>query len=170
MKIFLILFTILLLLVSCKEPEEKKETNYKSQYDIVNTVKLRKLDEEFKNLGFLSLSYASIVSQQDLCDIFEDTIYQSNNEELRNLMSKKLIECNYYRKLYKIVIPNFENINTSNYINHYYFEFRDDFSDTVLANKIGIFLNLENCNKFKNEFLIQELGFTSNCKKILNSN
>ena len=163
---FLISSLLVLFLFGCSEPEEKNETNYKSKYNIVDNTKLKKLDNEFRNFGLLSFSYATVVSQQDICDIFEESVSQSNNEELKKIMDGKLKECNFYRKLYEVVIPNFSNINNSNYINHYYFEFRGEDSESSLTNRIGIFLDLENCNKFKEVFLDNELGFTSNCKKL----
>ena len=163
-QIFLILMSFLLF--SCSEPEQQTENSYKSKYDVVDRKRFEKLEDELKNFGLISFAYASVVSQQDICDIFEDTADQSDNEEYKKIMAGQLKECDFYRKLYEVVIPNFQNISFTNYNNYYYFEFKDEYSETNLTNQVGIFSNIENCNKFKDSFLEQELGFTSNCKKI----
>ena len=48
----------------------------------------------------------------------------------------------------------------------FYFKYSDEYSETSLSNNIGIFSNAGKCNKFKDNFLNNDIGFTSKCKNI----
>lgn len=157
----------LLLLLSCNENEAKKETEYKNIYDVLDRSKLETIESKINPISILTITYGSVVNEQMICDIFDSTVKDSDNKkQIEEIMSSSLNACKFYRKLYKQVIPNFKNVSIDNIDRYYYFEFMDENSETNLFNIIGIFSDINNCNNFKNEFLDNEIGFTSNCKKI----
>ena len=78
----------------------------------------------------------------------------------------QLEKCKFYREVYKKVIPNFESVNLDNVNKYYYFNYSNENSETSFSNVIGIFLDINNCNKTKEEFLDKEMGLTSKCKNI----
>ena len=165
----LLAIMLLCLLLGCSEKEAKKEVDYKSKYNVVDVVKF----EDFKSYYTLSSSYSKVIVQQDICDVFEETeqtVSDKNKKLLEELNINLSKNCGFYRKLYETVIPNFKTINLTNSDSYYYFEYRDDDSENNFGNTIGIFSNINNCNKFKNDFLNSEIGFASNCKNISPNN
>ena len=155
---------ILGLLLGCSESEQKKETNYKSKYNILDTSKFKDLEPNIRPIMVLSSSYVSVVTQQDICDIFESSAKE--NKKLEEMMTSSITKCKFYRELYEEVIPHFKTINATNVSNYFYFKYRDEYSETSLSNTIGIFSNEGKCNEFKDNFLNNDIGFTSNCKNI----
>ena len=164
----LLLITFLSLLLGCSESEQKKETNYKSKYNILDTSKFKDLESNIRPIMVLSTSYVVVVTQQDICDIFESSAKE--NKQLEEMMTRSITECKFYRELYKEVIPHFKTINANNVSNYFYFKYSDEYSETNLSNTIGIFSNEGKCNEFKDNFLNNEIGFTSNCKNIVSIN
>ena len=169
-KIIVIFF--LFLLLSCNERESKEaneESSYKSKYDIVDTSKFANQDLKTDPWGILDSTYITIVSKQSYCDGMEKIAKEDKNNEqnvVKEVMTAFLDECKFYREVYKIVIPNFESINLDNVNKYYYFNYRDENSETSFLDVVGIFLDINNCNKAKEEFLDKEMGLTSKCKNI----
>ena len=158
---------LLFLLLGCNENEAKKDTEYKSKYDVLETSKFESIESKTNPIAILTLTYGSVVTDQEICDAFDSTVTDSKNKKyLEELMSSSLSECKFHRKLYEHVIPNFKNISLDNAERYYYFEYMTEESDINIANIVGIFSDINNCNNFKNEFLDNEIGFASNCKKI----
>jgi uncharacterized protein YceK len=170
MKNIFLLIAITLLITGCNERESKEaneESVYKSKYDIVDTSKFENQKSKIDPYGILDITYAVIVSQQGICDILENTFKESENKDLlKEYMMPQLEKCKFYREVYKKVIPNFESVNLDNANKYYYFNYSDENSDTTFSNIIGIFSNIDNCNKAKEEFLDKEMGLTSKCKNI----
>ena len=155
---------ILGLLLGCSESEQKEETNYKSKYNIIDTSKFKDLEPNIRPIMVLSSSYVSVVTQQDICDIFESSAKE--NKKLEEMMTSSITKCKFYRELYEEVIPHFKTINATNVSNYFYFKYRDEYAETSLSNTIGIFSSEGKCNEFKDNFLNNDIGFTSNCKNI----
>ena len=162
--------TFLGLLLGCSENEPKKEAKYKSKYNVVDVTKFEDLESNFKPIAILSLSYFKVIVELDMCDVFEQTVSDNNKKLLDKTNLNLSKDCGFYRKLYEAVIPNFKTINLTNSNSYYYFEYRDDHSENSFGKTIGIFSNINNCNKFKNDFLDGEMGFASNCKNISSIN
>jgi|TARA_E500000305_G_scaffold38405_1_gene29470 hypothetical protein len=164
-KIIVIFF--LFLLLSCNEKESNEKSSYKSKYDIVDTSKFENQNSKTDPYGILDITYAVIVSQQDICDIYNNSFKESKNKGLlQEYMMPQLEKCKFYREVYKKVIPNFESVNLDNVNKYYYFNYSNENSETSFSNVIGIFLDINNCNKTKEEFLDKEMGLTSKCKNI----
>jgi hypothetical protein len=161
----LLAIIVLGLLLGCSENEPKKKVDYKSKYNVVDVAKFENLELNIRPIAILSLSYSRVIAEQDICDIFEETLSDKNKKLLDEMNLNYSKDCGFYRKLYEAVIPNFKTINLTNLNSYYYFEYRDD-SENSFGKTIGIFSNINNCNKFKNDFLDGEIGFTSNCKNI----
>jgi len=166
-KIIVIFF--LFLLLSCNERESKEaneESSYKSKYDIVDTSRFESVNSG-SSYGILDMTYISIVSKQDYCDGVDGIAKENkNNKEFISIMGSMLNECKFYREVYKKVIPNFESVNLDTANKYYYFNYSDENSETTFLNVIGIFSDIDNCNKAKEEFLDKEMGLTSKCKNI----
>jgi len=164
-KIIVIFF--LFLLLSCNEKESNEKSSYKSKYDIVDTSKFENQNSKTDPYGVLDITYAVIVSQQDICDIYNNSFKESKNKGLlQEYMMPQLEKCKFYREVYKKVIPNFESVNLDNVNKYYYFNYSNENSETSFSNVIGIFSNIDSCNKAKEEFLDKEMGLTSKCKNI----
>jgi len=164
-KIIVIFF--LFLLLSCNEKESNEKSSYKSKYDIVDTSKFENQNSKTDPYGILDITYAVIVSQQDICDIYNNSFKESKNKGLlQEYMMPQLEKCKFYREVYKKVIPNFESVNLDNVNKYYYFNYSNENSETSFSNVIGIFSNIDSCNKAKEEFLDKEMGLTSKCKNI----
>ena len=158
---------VLSLLLGCSENEPKEEKTYKSKYDVLDVSKFKELETNIRPMGILSYTYSSVVTQQDICDIYENTLNESKSKELlKEFWTSQFEECKFKRKLYEEVISNFKSINSTNANTYFYFKYSDEFSETSLFNILGIFSNLNECNKFKEEFLDKEIGLTSKCKNI----
>ena len=166
----LLAIVVLGFLLGCSENEPKKEVDYKSKYNVVDAAKFKNLELNITPIAILSLSYSKVIVQQDICDIFEQTVSDKNKKLLDEMNLNLSKDCGFYRKLYEAVIPNFKTINVANSNSYYYFEYRDDDSENNFGKTIGIFSNINNCNKFKNNFLDGEIGFASNCKNISSIN
>ena len=166
-KIIVIFF--LFLLLSCNERESKEaneESSYKSKYDIVDTSRFESVNSG-SSYGILDMTYISIVSKQDYCDGVDGIAKENkNNKEFISIMGSMLNECKFYREVYKKVIPNFESVNLDTANKYYYFNYSDENSETTFLNVIGIFSDIDNCNKAKEEFLDKEMGLISKCKNI----
>lgn len=164
-KIIVIFF--LFLLFSCNERESKEsneKSGYKDKYNVVDTSKFKSENIETDPYGVLEMTYAVIVSKQSMCDLVEESV--KDNEQMKELMIPMLNECKFYREVYKKVIPNFESVNLVNADKYYYFKYSEENSEDSISNIVGIFSDVDNCNKFKEDFLNKEIGLTSNCKKI----
>ena len=167
MKNLLSIIFISLIIVGCNERESNEESSYKSKYDIIDTSKFENQNSKTDPYGILDMTYAVIVSKQEMCDIYESTFKESENKDLlKEYMTPQLEKCKFYREVYKKVIPNFESVNLDNANKYYYFNYSDENSETTFSNVVGIFLDIDNCNKFKEEFLNKEMGLTSKCKNI----
>lgn len=170
LKKFLLLIFISLIIVGCNERESNEQSSYKSKYDIVDTSKFKNQNSKTDPYGILDMTYIATWSKQEYCDGMEKVANErkKNTEQnvVKEVMTGFLDECKFYRELYKIVIPNFESVNLDNVNKYYYFNYRDENSETSFLDVVGIFLDINNCNKFKEEFLNKEMGLTSKCKNI----
>ena len=163
-KIIVIFF--LFLLLSCNERESNEKSSYKSKYDIVDTSKFENVNSG-SSYGMLKMTYVVIVAKQEYCDGVDDIANENkDNKEFISIIGSMLNECKFYREVYKKVISNFESVNLDTANKYYYFNYSDENSETSFSNVIGIFSDIDNCNKAKEEFLDKEMGLTSKCKNI----
>ena len=162
---------ILCLILGCSENKPKEQTSYENKYNILDVSTFRELEKNIRPLMVLSAGYTSVVTQLDICDIYESTVDESKNKKtLKEVMASSLIKCKFYRELYKEVIPNFKTINATNLNNYFYFNYSNEYSESSFTNIIGIFSNEAKCDKFKDNFLNNDIGYTSNCKNISSIN
>ena len=163
----IIVIIFLFLLSSCNERESNEVSSYKSKYDIVDTSKFENQNSKTDPYGILDTTYIAIWSKQEYCDGVDGVVKENeDNKELISIMFSMQNECKFYREVYKKVIPNFESVNLDNANKYYYFNYSDENSETSFLDVVGIFLDINNCNKFKEEFLDKEMGLTSKCKNI----
>ena len=166
MKNIFLLIAITLLITGCNERESNEKSSYKSKYDIVDTSKFENVNSG-SSYGMLKMTYVVIVAKQEYCDGVDDIANENkDNKELISIMLSMRNECKFYREVYKKVMPNFESVNLDNANKYYYFNYSDENSETSFSNVIGIFSDIDNCNKAQEEFLDKEMGLTSKCKNI----
>lgn len=170
MKKIIVFLLFNLLLLGCGESEKKKEAKVNnSKYTFPGADKLFKLDFDLKTNPPLILfsSYTNILSQVDFCELMNKSLKNENKEDanIKKIYNNITKQCGFYKSLYEKYLSNFDNINSDNYNDYYYFAYMID-EEEAGVNYIGIFLAFDECNNIKEDFLKQEFGFVSNCKKI----
>lgn len=169
MKKILIFLFFNLFLIGCSEKEQKKDTKpYKSKYDVFGTERLKKLDQELNTDPFLilTLSYTHIISSLDVCDIMKEAFKDNSKNIIKDIKVSIDIGCDFHKEIYDKYLINFQDINSNNYKNYYYFNYKKEDTESDFGNYLGIFKNLSSCNEVKDKFLNAEIGYVSRCKNI----
>lgn len=183
----LLLILICLFIYSCDEPEKKtkseldiKEEEFREKFKLESEklVKLLQLDlEQFVNVEKINFHpgtlFSTVWTGMTMCSprLLESYKKLDSEKILNELGEKNNLfkfqekKCSITKDLYEVVKPSFDEIIRTKSIpeNLYYFTYINRGGESEL-NDIGLFLNLEDCEKY-NQFYLTDLKFqTLECK------